>query len=75
VVSLSPWLVISRNHRQRDCPALIETEMTKSEPKARADLIPVGRMGTVEETAEVVVMLARTATSPARPSTSTAAGT
>jgi 3-oxoacyl-[acyl-carrier protein] reductase len=40
-------------------PALIETEMTKVNPKARADLIPVGRMGTVEETAEVVVMLAK----------------
>ena len=39
-------------------PALIETEMTKGNPKARADLIPVGRMGTVEETVEVVVMLA-----------------
>jgi 3-oxoacyl-[acyl-carrier protein] reductase len=40
-------------------PALIETEMTSVNPKARADLIPVGRMGTVEETAEVVVMLAK----------------
>ena len=40
-------------------PALIETDMTMVNPKARADLIPVGRMGTVEETAEVIVMLAR----------------
>ena len=40
-------------------PALIATEMTAVNPKARADLIPVGRMGTVEETAEVVVMLAK----------------
>ena len=40
-------------------PALIETDMTKVYPKARPDLIPVGRMGTVEETAEVVVMLAK----------------
>ena len=40
-------------------PALIETEMTKVNHKAHPDLIPVGRMGTVEETAEVVVMLAR----------------
>ena len=40
-------------------PALIETEMTTVNPKARADLIPVGRMGTAEETAEVVVMLAK----------------
>lgn len=40
-------------------PALIETEMVTSNPKARPDLIPVGRFGTVEETAEVAVMLAR----------------
>ncbi len=40
-------------------PALIETEMTRVNPKARADLIPVGRMGTVKETAEVAVMLAK----------------
>ena len=40
-------------------PALVETEMVTSNPAARADLIPVGRFGTVEETAEVAVMLAR----------------
>jgi 3-oxoacyl-[acyl-carrier protein] reductase len=40
-------------------PALIETEMVTSNPNARADLIPVGRFGTAEETAEVAVMLAR----------------
>jgi 3-oxoacyl-[acyl-carrier protein] reductase len=39
-------------------PALIETEMITSNPKARPDLIPAGRFGTVEEVAEVVVMLA-----------------
>ena len=39
-------------------PALIETDMVSSLPKARADLIPVGRLGTVEEVADVVVMLA-----------------
>jgi 3-oxoacyl-[acyl-carrier protein] reductase len=39
-------------------PALIATEMVASNPKARPDLIPVGRFGTVEEVAEVVVMLA-----------------
>ena len=39
-------------------PALIETEMVTSNPNARADLIPVGRFGTVEETADVAVMLA-----------------
>jgi 3-oxoacyl-[acyl-carrier protein] reductase len=40
-------------------PALIETEMITSNPNARPDLIPVGRFGTVEETADVAVMLAR----------------
>ena len=40
-------------------PALIYTEMVAVNPKARADLIPVGRFGTVEEVAEVAVMLAR----------------
>jgi len=40
-------------------PALVETEMITSNPKATPDLIPVGRFGTVEETADVAVMLAR----------------
>lgn len=40
-------------------PALIETEMVRMNPNARPDLIPVGRFGTVEEVADVVVMLAR----------------
>jgi len=40
-------------------PALIETEMVRSNPNARADLIPVGRFGQPEEVADVVVMLAR----------------
>jgi len=39
-------------------PALIYTEMVAVNPKARADLIPVGRFGAVEEVAEVAVMLA-----------------
>ncbi len=39
-------------------PALVETEMITSNPKARPDLILVGRFGTVEEVADVVVMLA-----------------
>ena len=39
-------------------PALIATEMVTSNPRARADLIPVGRFGTVEETAEAVVLAA-----------------
>jgi len=40
-------------------PALVETEMVTSNPNATPDLIPVGRFGTVEETADVAVMLAR----------------
>jgi len=39
-------------------PALIETEMVTSNPRARADLIPVGRFGAVGEVADVVRMLA-----------------
>jgi 3-oxoacyl-[acyl-carrier protein] reductase len=40
-------------------PALIYTEMVAVNPQARAELIPVGRFGGVEEVAEVAVMLAR----------------
>ncbi len=40
-------------------PALIATEMVTSNPRASAALIPVGRFGTVEETAEAALMLAR----------------
>jgi 3-oxoacyl-[acyl-carrier protein] reductase len=39
-------------------PALIETDMITSNPKARPDITPVGRFGTVEEVAEIAVMLA-----------------
>jgi 3-oxoacyl-[acyl-carrier protein] reductase len=39
-------------------PALIETEMVTRNPRARADLIPVGRFGTVDEVASVARMLA-----------------
>jgi 3-oxoacyl-[acyl-carrier protein] reductase len=38
-------------------PALIATEMVRKNPNARADLLPVGRFGTVEEVAEAVLML------------------
>ncbi len=38
-------------------PALIGTEMVRSNPNARADLIPVGRLGLVEEVTGVVLML------------------
>jgi 3-oxoacyl-[acyl-carrier protein] reductase len=40
-------------------PALIETDMITSNPKARPDITPVGRFGTVEEVAEAAVMLTR----------------
>jgi 3-oxoacyl-[acyl-carrier protein] reductase len=40
-------------------PALIATEMVMQNKNARADLIPIGRFGTVEEAADVVVMLAK----------------
>ena len=39
-------------------PALIDTEMVPDAFRSRKDLIPVGRLGTVEEVAGVVVMLA-----------------
>jgi 3-oxoacyl-[acyl-carrier protein] reductase len=39
-------------------PALIETEMVAGNPNARPDLIPIGRFGTVEEVADVAVLLA-----------------
>jgi 3-oxoacyl-[acyl-carrier protein] reductase len=40
-------------------PALIETEMITSIPTAKPDVIPLGRFGTVEEVADLAVMLAR----------------
>ncbi len=39
-------------------PALIETEMVTSNPRANPGLIPVGRFGAAEEVADVAVMLA-----------------
>ncbi len=39
-------------------PALIETEMIAGNPQARPERIPVGRFGSPDEVAEVVVMLA-----------------
>ena len=56
-------------------PALIETEMVTSNPNAKPGMIPVGRFGDVGEVASVVRLLAENAYSPARRSTSTAAGT
>jgi 3-oxoacyl-[acyl-carrier protein] reductase len=40
-------------------PALIATEMVTKNKKARVDLIPVGRFGTTDEVADVVIMLAQ----------------
>jgi 3-oxoacyl-[acyl-carrier protein] reductase len=42
-------------------PALVRTEMVTSNPRARADLLPVGRFGEVEEVAEIALLLARNA--------------
>lgn len=42
-------------------PALVATEMVRSNPVAKPDMIPVGRFGEIEEVADVVVMLARNA--------------
>lgn len=39
-------------------PALIETDMVTQNLNAKPDLIPVGRFGTVDETAQVAAMLA-----------------
>jgi 3-oxoacyl-[acyl-carrier protein] reductase len=39
-------------------PALVRTQMVAANPRARPELIPVGRFGKVEEVADVVVMLA-----------------
>jgi len=39
-------------------PALVYTQMMAANPRARTDLIPVGRFGKVEEVADVAVVLA-----------------
>ncbi len=39
-------------------PALVATEMVRSNPVAKPDMIPIGRFGEIEEVADVVVMLA-----------------
>ena len=40
-------------------PALIGTEMVRSNPRISADMIPMGRFGEVDECSEVAVMLAK----------------
>ncbi len=42
-------------------PALIDTEMVRNNPRARAEILPVGRFGTVDEVADAVVMIAANA--------------
>jgi 3-oxoacyl-[acyl-carrier protein] reductase len=39
-------------------PALIATEMVSSNPRAKPDLLPVGRFGAVEEVSQIAVLLA-----------------
>jgi 3-oxoacyl-[acyl-carrier protein] reductase len=41
------------------CPALIDTEMMRSNPRATSSVIPIGRFGVSEEVASVVLMLAK----------------
>lgn len=43
------------------CPALVETEMLRANPRATSSVIPIGRFGTVEEIAAVVRMIAENA--------------
>jgi 3-oxoacyl-[acyl-carrier protein] reductase len=43
------------------CPALVETEMLRANPRATSSVIPVGRYGIVGEVASVVLMLAENA--------------
>jgi len=52
------WLAREGVTANAIAPALVVTDMVTSNPNARADLIPVGRFGSVEEVADVVVMLA-----------------
>ena len=40
-------------------PALIRTDMLNASLKAKPEMLPVGRFGTMEETADVALMLVR----------------
>ncbi|GMU22966.1 MAG: short-chain dehydrogenase [Phycisphaerae bacterium] len=40
-------------------PALVYTDMVADNPRARPEVIPVGRLGHVDEVADIVVLLAR----------------
>ncbi len=39
-------------------PALIDTDMVRDNPNARPDIVPLGRFGTADETAQAIVLLA-----------------
>jgi 3-oxoacyl-[acyl-carrier protein] reductase len=43
------------------CPALVETEMLRANPRATSSVIPIGRFGTADEIASVVRMVAENA--------------
>lgn len=43
------------------CPALVDTEMLRANPRATSSVIPIGRFGTVDEIASVVLLLAENA--------------
>ena len=40
------------------CPALVETEMLRANPRATSSVIPIGRFGVVDEIASVILLLA-----------------
>lgn len=54
----SAWLAHEGITVNAIAPALIDTDMASANPRACANLIPVGRFGRVEEVASVAVMLA-----------------
>jgi len=41
------------------CPALVETEMLRANPRATSSVIPIGRFGVVDEIASVILLLAQ----------------
>jgi len=53
-------------NRELVCPALIDREMVRSNPRANPSLIPIGRFGTAEEVASIVSCWLKMLTSPAQ---------
>jgi hypothetical protein len=51
----SAWLAREGITVNAIAPALIATDMLNANPRARPDLIPIGRFGTVDEVASVTV--------------------